>query len=61
MSESQVPSDLSSEVVKVLTKATLALVLFSDASRVGLHPLPPGSAQARQDESPAGAPSSAWR
>ena len=28
--------------MKVLTKATLALVLFSDASRVGLHPLPPG-------------------
>jgi sodium/hydrogen antiporter len=27
------------EVVKVLTEATLALVLFSDASRVGLHPL----------------------
>jgi sodium/hydrogen antiporter len=29
----------SSEVVKVLAEATLALVLFSDASRVGLHPL----------------------
>jgi len=29
----------SSEVVKVLTEATLALVLFSDASRVGLHQL----------------------
>ena len=28
-----------SEVVKVLTEATLALVLFSDASRVGLHQL----------------------
>jgi len=27
------------EVVKVLAEATLALVLFSDASRVGLHPL----------------------
>ena len=27
------------EVVKVLTEATLALVLFSDASRVGLHQL----------------------
>ena len=30
---------LSSEVVKVLAEATLALVLFSDASRVGLHQL----------------------
>jgi hypothetical protein len=39
MSVSQVWSGLSSEVVKVLTEATLALVLFSDASRVGLHPL----------------------
>ena len=29
----------SSEVVKVLAEATLALVLFSDASRVGLHQL----------------------
>jgi NhaP-type Na+/H+ or K+/H+ antiporter len=29
----------SSEVVKVLAETTLALVLFSDASRVGLHPL----------------------
>ena len=29
----------SSEVEKVLTEATLALVLFSDASRVGLHQL----------------------
>ena len=29
----------SSEVVKVLAEATLALVLFSDASRVGLHHL----------------------
>ena len=28
-----------SEVVKVLAEATLALVLFSDASRVGLHQL----------------------
>ena len=28
-----------SEVVKVLTEATLALVLFSDAARVGLHQL----------------------
>ena len=28
-----------SEVVKVLTEATLALVLFSDASRVRLHQL----------------------
>ena len=29
----------SSELVKVLAEATLALVLFSDASRVGLHQL----------------------
>ncbi len=29
----------SAEVVKVLAEATLALVLFSDASRVGLHQL----------------------
>ena len=29
----------SSEVAKVVTEATLALVLFSDASRVGLHQL----------------------
>ena len=29
----------SSDVVKVLAEATLALVLFSDASRVGLHQL----------------------
>ena len=29
----------SSEAVKVLAEATLALVLFSDASRVGLHQL----------------------
>jgi hypothetical protein len=29
----------SSEVVKILAEATLVLVLFSDASRIGLHPL----------------------
>jgi NhaP-type Na+/H+ or K+/H+ antiporter len=29
----------SSEVIKVLAEATLALVLFSDASRIGLHDL----------------------
>jgi NhaP-type Na+/H+ or K+/H+ antiporter len=29
----------SSEVMKILAEATLVLVLFSDASRIGLHPL----------------------
>jgi hypothetical protein len=28
-----------SAVVKILAEATLVLVLFSDASRIGLHPL----------------------